>query len=801
MTVILFMGGPMAIAQERPFILADKNERARALDLIKKYDWAAECLTKMKAGIAPIVAAHKESPAKSLEDAPAFGTGGIHPHVSWTSQAVQAGTLYFMTGEEDYAQFAADRLNRYVQFLAVEGRDPIVSKEGRQRDYRDVFDKIALTYDYIQPFLIKKDTTVYDAASGKRIPFDQDKAQAIFKKIVEYGFKTTERGSNLEIMIFDAIFYSALCVEDKNQRDAYVKMALEGKGPGTGLLGMKKVLVDNDGIWPESAAYSGVGLEVPIYMEIVDRNYPELKIFQGFEGALNGVLKRRFYSYPNGTEKVAFGDSHRAGASGLPDYTRVLRRAGFPKVAERFLAPLKYERELKGYHPDNLWAMDALEEVKARPSESQSSVLLPYAGVVIQKNVNFSNPKDYGLMYYTGGASYVHSHLSGLDLELYGAGNVMSGVGAAGPPGGGAESRGSDVFVSYYRSYAGHNTVVVNGESKGSTNGWKGNEYNAMDKVKAQAMEPKPDETGVSKDFAFSCQQLDDTVNDSIQQRTVTMVRTSDTSGYYLDLFRSKSKKENRFHDYIYHNLGDSLTLKSGAGGELPLQEDSRVAKTVGNQKFEDWKYYPSLSVAFPNKPDLYRLFPGWHFFKSVAYSAPTDGPVSGRFDLTIESNRYMHTLMAGGDKREYTSASAPPIVDAAGNYEKKPSRVLSVRHFGEAWTRPFVVVFEPSLNPSPTVQSVENIVDANTIVGAKVISNVDGKVVTDLILAQDTDDASYKTAEASFTGRFAIIRTIKSDAGSELILYIGDGEKLSFKGHELLGKEGRKGLERPEGK
>ncbi len=788
----------MAVAQQHPIIQANKNDRARVLGLIKNYDWAAEYFNKMKADIAPTISAHKESPAKAMEGAPAFGTGGIHSHTNWTSQAVDAGILYFMTSNEDDAQFAADRLNYYMQFLAVEGRKPIVSKEGRQRDYRDVFDKLALTYDYIQPFLLKNGTTVYDGASGKRIPFDDHKAQAMFKKIVEYGFKTTERGSNIEIMNFDSILYSALCVEDKQQRDAYVKMALKGNGqPRTGLLGMKQVLMNNDGIWPESASYSGVGLGVPVYMEIVDRNYPELKIFAGFEGALNGVLQRLDYEYPNGTEHVAFGDSHRAGESGVPDYTRVLRRAGFPKVTERFLAPLKYDRELHGYHPDDLWTMDALEDVKARPREmdSPSSVLLPYAGVVIQKNVNFSNPKAHGLMYYTGGASYVHSHLSGLDLELYGAGNVMSGVGAAGPPGGGASSRGSDLFVSYYRSYAGHNTVVVNGESKGSTNGWKGEEYNAMDKVKAQALEPKPGETGVSKDFAFSSQQLNDKVNDSIQQRTVAIVQTSDTSGYYLDLFRSKSNKENRFHDYIYHNIGDSLTLTTGDGGELPLQKDAKVAKTAGTQKYEDWKHYPSLALAFPGKKDKFRLFPGWNFFQGVEYSAPTDGPVIGRFDVTIGNKRYMHTLMPGGDKREYTSALAPPVFDAAGTYDEKPSRVLSVRQFGEAWNRPFVVAFEPSLDASPTVKSVENIVDNGKVVGAKVISHVGDKVITDLILAQDKADASYKNAEVSFTGRFAIIRTIKSNVDSEVVLYIGDGDKLSFQGHELLGGEGRKGF------
>lgn len=789
----------MAAAEERPIIQANRAERARVLGLIKKYDWAAECLNKLKAEIAPAIAAHKESPAKS--GVPGLGNGDVHAHTSSTQKAIDAGVLYFMTGDEDYAQFAADRLNPYVQFLGVEGREPAVSKDGMGRDYRDIFANLALIYDYIQPFLIKAGTTVYDGPAGKRIPFDQAKAQVMFKKIVDVGIKTFKIGapkhiSNIDMMEIDSVLYSALCIEDKKQRDAYVQVVLgvTHKNEG-GLLGMKKVLVDNNGILPESTSYSGVGLGVPIFMEVIDRNYPELKIFSGFEGALNGILQREAYTYPNGTEQVAFGDSHREKGENHGElakrFIRVVRRAGFPKVTESFLAPLKYAREQQGYHPNNLWNMDPMEDIKARPAVIQSTVHIPYAGVVIQKNLNFSNPKDYGLMYYTGGGAYVHSSLSGLDMELYGAGHVMGGVGADFPPG----ARATEIYVSYYRSYAGHNTVVVNGESKGSDKGWKGYDYNVMDTVRAQSMEPKPDETGVSKDFAFSCQRLDDKVNDSMQERTVAMVRTSDTSGYYLDLFRSKSNKENKFHDYIYHNIGDSLTLAPGSGGTLPLQDDVKVPKTVGEQKYEDWKHYPSFALKLPGKRDNFRLFPGWHLYSKVAYSAPTEESVTGRFEMTIGSKRYMHLVVPGGDKREYSSVSAPPIFEGAGKYAKKPSQVLSVRQYGEAWNRPFVVVFEPSLKASPTVQSVENIVDDGKVVGAKVISNVDGKVVTDLILAQDKADASYKQAETSFNGRFAIIRTITSDAGSEQALYIGDGEKLSFKVKELLGGKDRKGL------
>jgi hypothetical protein len=46
---------------------------------------------------------------------------------------------------------------------------------------------------------------------------------------------------------------------------------------------------------------------------------------------------------------------------------------------------------------------------------------------------------------------------------------------------------------------------------------------------------------------------------EAIQERTLALIRTSETSGYYIDVFRSKSSLPNEFHDYLYHNIGDEL--------------------------------------------------------------------------------------------------------------------------------------------------------------------------------------------------------------------------------------------------
>ncbi len=782
-----------SFAIERPMIEANASDRERVLKLIDKYDWAAKSFESKKQKMAPLIEAHKESASKAFAAAPKFGKDRVHPHINWTMDGVNAGILYFMTGNEDYAQFAADRLNGYIQYLGVEGKEPIVSSDGRQRDYRDVLENLGLCYDYIYPFLKKEGTTVFDAATQKRIPFDDKKAQLVFTQIVECGFKTAERNSNLEIMVFDGMLYSALCIEDKTKRDGYVDQLIKGwPGKGkSGLLNMKKVLMENDGVWPESASYSGVGQTVPTYMELIDRLYPEVKIFAGFEDALNGVLNRLYYSYPNEEEMVGFGDSHRIkGPQRIPEaYTRVYRRAGFEMPMKRAFQQMKADREKYGYQPSDLWAMDPLEGYESQRAESQA-VHLSYAGIAIQKNLACTDKKQNGLMYYSGGASYIHSHLSGLDLELYGAGHVMSGVGGAGAEGG----RGAELFVSYYRNYAGHNTVVINGESVGGNKGWKGQDLNCMDTVKLQAMEPQPYELPISKVFTFSSQILNDTVNKATQQRIVSIIRTSDTTGYYLDLFRSRSNGENKFHDYIYHNMGDSLTLKSQAGNLLSLTPDKKVDKEFKTFKTKDWARFPSKPIE--NRGKLL-LFPGWHLFNEVAYSAGISEPVVGRFDMTIGNQCYMHVAMPGGVKREYFSIAAPPILDGAGKYGKKPSRVLSIRQSGEAWDRPFMVVYEPSVNAEPTVQSVKNIMAGEKVVGVEVQSLIGGAAITDIIIAQDSADAKLSLPDRGieFEGRFAIMRSERRAGADTVSLYIGEGSSLRCGKYELKGNGKKQGF------
>lgn len=809
-----------AFALERPCIWSNAKDKARLQKVITERKWAAGRLDDMKQNMAPHLERHKASPMDYLKKTVPEIPAGVGAHGKPLNLAMEAGVLYFMTDNEAYAQLAADILNVYVQQLGVEGHEVVISTDGPGRDYWDLFPMVGITYDFIHSFLKKGGMMVFDKVSGKRIPFDEAKAQVMFKRVVNTGFDYWIEGSNHTIHEGQGILYCVLCIEDKQTRDKHIQTFLNGSKPMTGLFWMKKVFLENNGVWPESVGYSGSGEVIYHLMDALDRAYPGLGILNGCEKLLTGFRDRLFYNYPSNEENICFGDSHRSadGHPGIPaSAIQFIRRAGLEKEAKTLLCHIRADQEEYGESStvshnsrggnwvyNEFLTMDVLEGYEPKHIESQA-VVLPYAGVVIQNNLHCADKKAHGMMYYTGGAEYVHSHCSGLDFEIYGAGYVMSGVGGLYNP------RTAAKFNDYYRNFAGHNTVVVNGRSRGGAMGfWGQQKMSYMNTTRMEAMEPKPYDQAVSKDFTFSSQILNDKVNNASQQRIVSIVRTSGASGYYFDLFRSRSEAENVHHDYIFHNIGNRFILHHEGGTALSLnkaderyqsypvtmyrvnQEENTTIHRYISPNNNGGRYTQSLTLRFP----------GWHYFSDVMSSAPDAQSIYGTFFMEA-LGRYNHVAMPGGFAREYTAAKAPPIFDAVkpytaiaseGKEEKSKAQVLSVRQMGEAWDRPFIVIYEPSSNEKPTVQRVENILSDGKVIGAKVVSNVDGKVVTDRIIARDGAGKTYKDPDSrlSFTGRFAIIRTVTSSSGNKIELYIGDGKELTFQGHQLVAKDGK---------
>jgi hypothetical protein len=125
-----------------------------------------------------------------------------------------------------------------------------------------------------------------------------------------------------------------------------------------------------------------------------------------------------------------------------------------------------------------LWGYD-VERYRPDIFKPHSTIIAKRQGIVVQRNYFCEDIKQIGLMCYAGGAGYVHSHTTGIDMELYGLGEVLGVQG-------GKSARGSDYHRKYLFVYAGYNTVVVNGTSHGK-GGWQDMAQNTTQTI---ALEP-----------------------------------------------------------------------------------------------------------------------------------------------------------------------------------------------------------------------------------------------------------------------------------------------------------------------
>jgi hypothetical protein len=123
--------------------------------------------------------------------------------------------------------------------------------------------------------------------------------------------------------------------------------------------------------------------------------------------------------------------------------------------------------------------------------------------------------------------------------------------------------------------------------------------------------------------------------------------------------------------------MADTMELKN-----INLKESSQLTSKRDNQK-------------------------GYDYFTDEK-SAETDTMVHARFPLQIEEdNVVMDVWMLGGEKRRVYTVEAPANRGARHyvdeKYWNRLQPTLVVRQKGEAWDRPFVAVYEPSIQADGT--------------------------------------------------------------------------------------------------
>ena len=794
----------------RPFIWVRDSEKAGIKSKIASNAWATSVYNSMVSRVAADLASHQSNRDAFLRELsivdwaaatpkfktiPAYAENTVrYPTEAKFNDAVDCAVLYYLTGNANYARCAADILHNAVKTLLPVAASTNTSNGGWifQTDFlkeaRVTGTQLPIVYDFLYSWL--QTNQVYDVKTAAMVNFNFTNAQSVFRKYYQLTRDHGQKESNWSALESTTMLNNLLALDDSAERSTALQVYLVNSTSKQASLDYDyRHYTQTGNIWPESLQYArAVGWIRSTHMVLLERVDPDLNLFNAYPNLPLSLPRNSYLRYPNG-EQILYGDGQRSGTHGsFFEYELVYQHAlargrtdltsFFGSLINGGVADGKYNRSsLRSYATlgtqteplQLLWQVATLSEPAVTPELPRTDTL-PFAGIALQRNEVPANNPHYGLMGFVGGAGHIHSHASGMGMELYGMGEVMGAKS-------GTETYGTDINENYYRLFAANNTVIVNGASRGE-GGWGGFGINTVQTV---AMEPQPFATAVSPNFSFTTSSFADdkgTLAEGTQQRTLAIVRTSLTTGYYVDVFRSKSTVINRtattlngsvtnqYHDYIYRNIGETAVDLRADGVTLPLvSQTNRFQNDIGDAKEQ----------------------PGWRYFTNTTVSYPTTASMKAQFVATVGGTpRYMDMHMPAVASREYAKVDSPPIEDGPSPYNTRTAPTLVVRQIGEAWNKAFATVYEPHFGISGgTVKNVTQLLRGGIVVGVKVESTVGLKNMVHYIVCNPAAGETFTDATAgiSFTGRFGIAA---DNGDGTTTLYLGDGSSLAYRGNSV---------------
>ena len=689
--------------------------------------------------------------------------------------ARDAAFLWWLTGKEEYASMAASVFDTYMTGIYYRNV-PIDLNNGHQQTLVGMS-----SFEVIHEDIIKSLVPLYDFLYQYLYNTRPEKIQiyaSAFKKWAENIIANGVPHNNWNLMQARFVMDIALILEDNS-------LYADGKGceyyidyiinrSSIRQWSLKQLAEygydSNTGIWAECPGYSSVVVgDYAQFVSLFDRNLGR-DLTKDIPVISKAVSAMPQYLFPN-MMQVGFGDTH-------PSYLRTdifkymvvnAQQHGKKDEEEHFTRMLKLfdsnaekQSDGQGKMPVAVTSFFSDKPLKLNPKTKAGKIddyvtpsfYAPNVSWLVQRN---GMDKQNSLMISLNGSYGNHMHANGISMELYGKGYPLApdaGIGLT-------LYSGLD-YLEYYSQFPSHNTVCVDGISS----------YPVMKSnhaFKLKNMYPVSAAKVPYQPVSYSEVYFREPESNSDQTRLNGIINTSDSTGYYIDIFRSKKVEGgDKMHDYFYHNMGQVMTLKAADGTDLNLQPTQELA------------------------------FAGAHLYAySYIYdkkSAQTDKNIKAEYTINMpdKNDITMNMWMKGEKNREVFSALSPMtegisrIKDMPYDIKKQPTLTFVARQKGEAWTRPFVSIFEPVTKSSPSaINSVEYPkVNSNSNADSNIAIKVNLKSgLNDLILSSDNNERIYGSGNVETKSSYGICRT-KND--SPVLVFMGNGTYLKCPGIEI---------------
>ena len=631
----------------------------------------------------------KTSPAKT-----GCNLAGVNRQI--ITIARDAARIYAATGDLRYGKMAAKVFDVYMKGIAYRNV-PIDLNHGHQQTLVGM-----TTFEVIHEDAINELTQMYPLIKSL-VKDDQAIIEAGFKKWAENIIANGVPHNNWDLFQADFIMKIALVLQD-NQ--AYA----DGKGKQYYLdyivnqnsirqWSMNK-LIDfgfdaKSKTWYEAPGYSTTVLgSICDFANMLDEK-AGIDLFKQRPILKEAVKTSAEYLFPN-RMIAGFGDTH-------PGY---LNTGGIDHI-------LKYATRHKDKNlisEMNLLKSAVAPKAPISEIEKYTSTLF-YAPNVSWIAMRSGMDKQHDLMASINASLGNHQHANGISLELYGKGYVL------GPDAGIGRSLYSGLdYLEYYSQMPAHNTVVVDGVSSYpvmmSQHAFKvvaaypevSKEQPASKKLSEwklssgktsveDALETKT--SALNGKLTYATVSFWEPETQAQQQRTTAIVKTSAKGGYYIDVFRSKKVEGgDKTHDYFYHNLGQEMKVMDAATQQPLDMKPTEELAFAGGHLYAYSYIYNKVSAEMQNS------------IKTQFVTKIQDEKVVEAMDGQREITMTM--WMKKDENRTIFQALSPANLE----YERMPNQPYKVedqpvltfvaRQKGEAWTHPFVAVYEPSSDTEP---------------------------------------------------------------------------------------------------